>query len=51
MIGDGWNSDILGAIQYGLDACWHNPGRKPRPGGGEITREIASLRELTEWLG
>lgn len=51
MIGDGWNSDVLGAIQYGLDACWYNPGRKPRPGGGEVTREIASLRELLEWLG
>lgn len=51
MIGDGWNSDILGAIQYGLDACWYNPGRKPRPSGGQITREIASLRELMEWLG
>ncbi len=51
MIGDGWNSDILGAIQYGLDACWYNPGRKPRPGGCEVTREIASLRELMQWLG
>jgi 2-haloacid dehalogenase len=51
MIGDGWNSDILGAIQYGLDACWYNPGRKPRPGDGAVTREIASLRELLEWLG
>ena len=51
MIGDGWNSDILGAIQQGLDACWYNPGRKPRPGGGEVTREIACLRELREWLG
>ncbi len=51
MIGDGWSSDILGAIQYGLDACWYNPRRKPRPGGCEVTREIASLRELLEWLG
>jgi len=51
MIGDGWNSDILGARQYGLDACWYNPGYKPRPDDGEITREIVSLRELIEWLG
>jgi 2-haloacid dehalogenase len=51
MIGDGWNSDILGAIQSGLDACWYNPGRTSSPGGGEVTREIASLRELIEWLG
>src|SRR5271168_4594489 len=46
MTGDGWNSDILGATQYGLDACWYNPERKPRPGGCEVTREIFSLREL-----
>ena len=50
MIGDGWASDILGATQYGLDACWYNPGRKPRPSDCEITREIASLRELITWL-
>ena len=51
MIGDGWASDIQGAVQYGIDACWYNPGRKPRPANCEITREIASLRELTDWLG
>jgi 2-haloacid dehalogenase len=51
MIGDGWASDIQGAVQYGIDACWYNPGRTPRPATTEITREIASLRELTEWLG
>ncbi len=50
MIGDNWSSDILGAAGYGLDTCWYNPGHKPRPSGCEITREIASLRELTEWL-
>jgi YjjG family noncanonical pyrimidine nucleotidase len=51
MIGDGWVSDIMGAIEYGLDACWYNPENKPRPSGAGITREIASLRELIEWLG
>ena len=51
MIGDGWASDIQGAIQYGIDACWYNPGRKPRPASCEITREIDSLRELQDWLG
>ena len=29
MIGDGWTTDILGAIQHGLDACWYNPVLKP----------------------
>jgi putative hydrolase of the HAD superfamily len=51
MIGDGWASDIQGAVQYGIDACWYNPERKPRPSDYEITREIASLRELNDWLG
>jgi len=50
MIGDGWNSDIQGAVQYDIDACWYNPARKPRPSNLEITREIASLRDLVEWL-
>jgi 2-haloacid dehalogenase len=51
MIGDGWTSDIQGAVQYGIDACWYNPSQKPRPTDLKITREIASLRELIEWLG
>jgi YjjG family noncanonical pyrimidine nucleotidase len=51
MIGDNWASDIVGATQYGLDACWYNPSRKPRPAGGAVTREIASLSELIGWLG
>jgi 2-haloacid dehalogenase len=50
MIGDGWASDIQGAVQYGIDACWFNPALKPRPAKCEIVREIASLRELNEWL-
>jgi 2-haloacid dehalogenase len=50
MIGDSWASDIEGAVQYGINACWYNPSGKPRPGSPEITREIASLRELAEWL-
>ena len=51
MIGDGWASDIQGAIRYGIDACWFNPDRKPRPAKDEITREITCLRELADWLG
>ncbi|MGP8200741.1 MAG: YjjG family noncanonical pyrimidine nucleotidase [Limisphaerales bacterium] len=51
MIGDGWASDIVGAIEYGIDACWYNPGHKPRPAVCGLTREIASLRELVAWLG
>jgi YjjG family noncanonical pyrimidine nucleotidase len=51
MIGDSWNSDIQGAAQYGIDTCWYNPGRQPRPGSPAITHEIATLEELPLWLG
>jgi YjjG family noncanonical pyrimidine nucleotidase len=50
MIGDSWSSDIQGAVQYGIDACWYNPAGKPRPASLDITREITSLRELADWL-
>ena len=50
MIGDNWSSDILGGAQYGLDTCWYNPGRLPRPNSLPITREITALHELTDWL-
>ena len=50
MIGDSWVSDIQGAAEYGIDVCWYNPGRQTRPSHPQITREIASLHELVEWL-
>ena len=50
MIGDNWSSDIEGGVHYGLDTCWFNPARLPRPNDLAITREITSLRELTDWL-
>jgi putative hydrolase of the HAD superfamily len=50
MIGDGWASDILGAVQYGIDAVWFNPQRKARPTDLAITGEITALSELPGWL-
>jgi YjjG family noncanonical pyrimidine nucleotidase len=50
LIGDNWSSDILGAALYGIDACWYNPNRSPRPANPAITSEIASLRELLPLL-
>jgi len=50
MIGDGWASDIVGATGYGIDTCWYNPGRKVRPAEPKIIREVASLREVKDWL-
>jgi 2-haloacid dehalogenase len=50
LVGDSWSSDIQGAANYGIDACWYNPGRKPRPEAPTISCEIASLRELVDLL-
>lgn len=46
LIGDSLTSDIQGACDYGIDACWFNPARLPRPAGLPITYEIARLDEL-----
>lgn len=31
VIGDSLNSDIAGAVNYGLDSCWINMGQKESP--------------------
>lgn len=46
MIGDSLTSDIRGACDYGIDACWFNPAGLPRPAGLPITYEIGRLDEL-----
>jgi YjjG family noncanonical pyrimidine nucleotidase len=46
MAGDSLSSDIAGGIAYGIDTCWYNPGRRPRPSDIEITHEIADLARL-----
>lgn len=48
MIGDSLSSDIAGAYNYGIAACWYNPAGKPRPDGLHIDHEIASLQELSQ---
>ena len=50
MIGDSPSSDIAGANNYGIAACWYNPARKTRPEGARIDHEIASLDELTQLI-
>jgi len=51
MIGDSLSSDMRGASRYGLDTCWFNPARLPRPEDITLTYEIATLGELTTLLG
>jgi 2-haloacid dehalogenase len=51
MIGDSLTSDIQGACDYGIDACWFNPRSQPRPDHVPITYEISRLEELIVLLG
>lgn len=50
MIGDSLTSDMQGACDYGIDACWFNPAGLPRPAGLPIAYEIARLDELVGLL-
>lgn len=48
MIGDNWVADILGALRFGIDAAFYNPGRQnfeEKP-----TYDIAHLDELMAFL-
>ncbi len=51
VIGDGLTSDIQGAINYGLDACWFNPKGLARDPRYATRYEIRALNELPELLG
>ncbi|MBR2699381.1 MAG: YjjG family noncanonical pyrimidine nucleotidase [Clostridia bacterium] len=48
MIGDGIKSDILGANNAGIDACWLNPGGRRLPEGVHAEYEITDIRECVE---
>ncbi len=50
IIGDSLSSDIKGGLDYGIDTCWFNPMRAPRPDDLPITYEIRHLRELLDVL-
>ena len=45
MVGDGVNSDIRGANNAGIDACWVNPSGAILPDGVHAEYEIADIRE------
>lgn len=45
MIGDGIHSDILGANNAGIDACWLNPDGKPLPEGVHAEYIISDIRD------
>jgi putative hydrolase of the HAD superfamily len=50
MIGDSLSSDIQGGLDYGIDTCWFNPGKLPKPDGMNIAFEISHLDQLYELL-
>ncbi len=50
MIGDGLSSDIRGAANYAIDACWFNPAGAAQPDGLPIRYEIARLTDLLPLL-
>ncbi len=47
MVGDSATSDIRGALQAGIDACWYNPERRVYPPGEpEPTWTVLSLLQI-----
>ena len=48
VIGDSLSSDVQGAINAGLPACWYNLKNDPRPEGMAIDYVIGDLRQLYE---
>ncbi len=51
MVGDSLTSDIQGGVNYGIDTCWFNPGRRSRPSGVNVQYEIEQLSELLDIVG
>ena len=50
LIGDSLTSDIKGANNAGVDACWYNPEGKKNNAGCDIRSEIKNLQELYDIL-
>lgn len=50
MVGDTFESDILGAINAGIDACWLNSKKLPPPDNLHPKYQIADLTELEKIL-
>lgn len=50
MVGDSLTSDMRGGVDYGIDTCWFNPGRRPRDPDVEVLYEIHDLCQLLELI-
>ena len=49
-IGDSLTADIMGATNYGIDACWYNSNRLSNDIDCDIRYTIESLSQLREIL-
>ncbi|HWZ36122.1 MAG TPA: YjjG family noncanonical pyrimidine nucleotidase [Mucilaginibacter sp.] len=45
MIGDSLEADVLGALNFGMDAIYFNPFNAPKP--DEVKMQVSDLKELT----
>ncbi|PHN07633.1 YjjG family noncanonical pyrimidine nucleotidase [Flavilitoribacter nigricans] len=50
IVGDNINADIKGGLDYGIDACWFNPGQQDKPHDIQPTYEIQNLSQLLSLL-
>jgi len=48
IVGDSLSSDILGAMNAGVDCCWYNPGGADLPGQYFAKYQISKLQELQQ---
>jgi len=48
MIGDSLSSDIRGAINAGIPACWYNPKHSPVPDGWDIDFVIERMEQMAD---
>lgn len=46
MVGDRFDTDILGAHNFGIDCCWYNPGAQVPPSPRHPTYQIRHLADL-----
>lgn len=44
MIGDNWEADVMGAINFGLDAIYFNPGSEPVSSNVKSVQTLSSLK-------
>lgn len=50
MVGDTFETDMLGGINAKLDTCWLNPDRKPIPQNFITSHQISSMSALQDLL-